>query len=159
MSAMSRTEVLEVIRKAREEGVRPNLYGADLRGANLRGADLWGADLRGANLRGADLPTHLDILMVSGLPSGHATLTPWHDGWELRVGCWTGTPDTLEALIADDDGWPEAEGTECERRRPGPTALIAMCRAWIADHPDAVERAAEGKAESDRIRVEMEASR
>ena len=42
------------------DGVRANLYEADLRGADLRGADLhWAAlyeaDLRGADLRGADL--------------------------------------------------------------------------------------------------------
>ena len=38
-----------------ENGVRADLWGADLRGANLRGADLRGADLWGANLRDADL--------------------------------------------------------------------------------------------------------
>ena len=36
-------------------GIRANLYGADLRGADLYGADLYGADLRGANLYCADL--------------------------------------------------------------------------------------------------------
>ena len=38
-----------------EQGVRANLYGADLRRANLYGADLRGANLRGADLRGANL--------------------------------------------------------------------------------------------------------
>ena len=36
-------------------GVRANLYGANLSEASLRGADLRWADLRGANLYGADL--------------------------------------------------------------------------------------------------------
>ena len=57
---MTRDEVLEIVRKAREENKAANLRGADLHGANLRWADLRWADLRradlhGANLRGADL--------------------------------------------------------------------------------------------------------
>ena len=37
------------------EGMRANLYEADLRGADLSGANLRGADLREANLSGANL--------------------------------------------------------------------------------------------------------
>ena len=133
-----------------------DLRGADLRGADLYGANLCGADLRGANLCGADLDTRVfPLLQVLGLPSGAATLAPWEDGWELRVGCWTGDPDSLEALIATDDGWPEAEGDECAARRPGLTALIAQCRAWIEMHPDAIEQAVARKAEWERIQAEV----
>ncbi len=144
-----------------------NLRGADLQGANLRGADLQGANLRGANLRDVDLRgvdmRGVDmrdadgkpaILVITGLPSGNATLVPWADGWELRVGCWYGTPDSLAELIATDEGWPEATGEECARRRPLLEALIVLCRAWIDAHPDAIEQAAEAQAEGERIRAE-----
>ena len=166
---MNRAEVLEIVAKARAEGKRAdlrgaNLYGADLRGADLgvaclRGAYLRGADLRGADLYGADLyGAYLygfPLLQVLGLPSGDAYLAPWEDGWELRVGCWTGDPDSLEQLIASDEGWPEAEGGECARRRPGLVALIAQCRAWIEMHPDAIEQAVARKAEWERIQAEV----
>jgi len=36
------------------EGMRANLYGANLTRANLYGANLYGADLTGANLAGAE---------------------------------------------------------------------------------------------------------
>lgn len=57
-------------------------------------------------------------------------------------------------LIATDDGWPEAEGDECDRRRPGLVALIAQCRTWIADHPDAIKRAIESHDEYLRLQAE-----
>ena len=50
--------ILELHRKwlrSEPDGVRANLYGANLRGANLSGADLYGANLNEANLRGANL--------------------------------------------------------------------------------------------------------
>ena len=139
-----------------------NLWGANLQGANLQGADLQGADLQGAELQGADLrgvdlrdaDAKPAILVITGLPSGDATLAPWADGWGLRVGCWYGTPDSLAELVATDEGWPEATGDECARRRPGLEALIVLCRAWIGAHPDAIEQAAEAQAEGERIRAE-----
>ena len=171
---MNRAEVLRIVDEARKKRCVPDLRGADLRGADLRGAylrgadlrgaylggadlrgaDLRGADLRGAYLDGADLPASLSVLQVLGLPSGLAILTPWEDGWELRVGCWTGTPDSLESLIASDEGWPEATGDECAQRRPGLTALIGQCRAWIDAHPDAAQRAAERQAEFEQLQAE-----
>ena len=139
-----------------------DLRGADLRGASLRGASLRYADLREADLRYADLREAdmryacgtPETLVITGLPSGNATLAPWADGWELRVGCWYGTPDSLAELIATDEGWPEATGEECARRRPLLEALIVLCRAWIDAHPDAIEQAAEAQAEGERIRAE-----
>ena len=131
---------------------RADIRGANLRGANLRGANLVGANLRFANLRGAiDAPA---VLQVAGLSSGDAILMPRPDGWELRVGCWTGTPDLLEDLIAGDDGWPEARGDECARRRPGLRSLIGLCRIWITDHPDAI--AAETKRLADFEKAQAE---
>ncbi len=161
MTALTRADVDRIVADARAAGRRADLAGADLRGADLRGANLGGANLwradlggadlgganlgvanlRGANLGGADLGganSAPAVLQVAGLPSGDAILTPRPDGWELRVGCWTGTPNLLEALIAGDDGWPEAEGDECARRRPGLQSLIGLCRIWITDHPDAI---------------------
>lgn len=111
-----------------------DLHGADLRGANLRGADLrWtalcGANLYGADLRGARVTEPCILSMPT--PSGRVTLVPSALVWELRVGCWAGTPDTLRTLIAGDD-WPEAKGAERDRRRPILTALADLCDAHIA---------------------------
>lgn len=118
-----------------------NLLGADLRyarllGADLRGAGLWDANLRDAilrdaNLRGSNL---WGGFRLDGLPSGQVTMVPTSDGWHLRVGCWGGTIDDLEALARGDDDWPEAEGEERERRRPGLLALIPVLRAHAEYH-------------------------
>ncbi|UQE73868.1 pentapeptide repeat-containing protein [Gordonia sp. PP30] len=113
-----------------------NLRGADLRGADLSGADLRWANLRWANLRGADLSSSCQVLSVTGLPSGHAILAPLPDGWRLTVGCWSGTIAELRALIAADDGWPEARGAQIAARRPMLAALADMCEAWATDHAD-----------------------
>lgn len=126
-----------------------DLSGADLRGANLRYADLWGANLSGANLWGADLRYADPILSVTGLPSGHAILTPTVSGWALRVGCWTGTIDGLRTLIAQDDGWPEAEGDQIAVRRPMLAALADMCEVWAADRQWALDAVIEKWGQSD----------
>ena len=114
-----------------------DLSDADLRGANLRHANIWDADLRSANLRGASGASGV-AMGVSGLPSGSSILYPTPDGWQLVVGCWQGTPDTLRTMIASDDGWPEATGAECARRRPSLLALLALCEDHIARHPDII---------------------
>ena len=143
MSAMTGDEVLAVVAKARKEGVRANLGyanlgGADLGGANLVGANLGGANLRYANLVGANLRYATGArgvcLSLQGLPSGVATLYPTRDGWRMVVGCWEGTPDALEAMIATDSDWPEAEGDECARRRPGLVLMVGLCRDHIGRH-------------------------
>ena len=71
-----------------------------------------------------------EILYVTGLPSGIVTMFPTTDGWTLTIGCWSGTVDELEAMIAGDD-WPESRGEEQTLRRPGLEALVALCRAHI----------------------------
>ena len=125
-----------------------NLPGADLRyaylsSADLRGADLSGADLRYAILRGADLrDASWDGLRVDGLPSHQVTLTPTPAGWRLQVGCWSGTIAGLRALIASDDGWPEARGAEIARRRPILTALADLCDAHAEAHPGVIDKLA-----------------
>ena len=43
----------------------------------------------------------------------------------------------LAAEVAAE-GWPEATGAECARRRPSLTALVGLCRDHIARHPDTV---------------------
>ena len=125
-----------------------NLYGsnlrdADLRNANLRdadlcGADLCGADLRNANLRdadlsGANLSGARGVLCVDGLPSGRVLVVPTGpDAHELRIGCWTGTTTELRAMVASDEGWPEARGDECARRRPSLLGVADLVDAWLA---------------------------
>ena len=115
-----------------------NLSGANLTDADLRGADLGYANLRGANLRGANLKgmnlwrADWDGLQITGLPSGQIVLIPTSDGWELHVGCWHGTIDDLRTLIAQDEGWPEAEGEEIALRRPGLQAALALIDAHVA---------------------------
>ena len=116
-----------------------DLRDADLRDADLRDADLSGANLRGADLSGANLRRALwSGLQITGLPSGQIVLTPTPDGWELRAGCWVGTIDGLRTLIAQDDNWPEAEGDEITRRRPGLQAAIALIDAHIALRPNVI---------------------
>ncbi|MDV2475135.1 pentapeptide repeat-containing protein [Rhodococcus zopfii] len=110
-----------------------DLRDANLRNANLRRADLRGADLRNANLRNADLRGVREVLSITALPSGHATLIPTPVGWQLRVGCWTGSTAELRELIAQDTGWPEAEGEQVTARRPMLAALADMCDAWATD--------------------------
>jgi hypothetical protein len=127
-----------------------NLRDADLRGANLRDADLRGADLSGANLRGADLRgTCWTGLRVEGLASGQATLVPGPDGWRLSVGCWG--PRTLEdfaRIISGEVLPPEARGVEIDRRRPSWVALLALCEAHIAMHPDEIDTGRDHGAQS-----------
>ena len=135
---MTRADVDRIVSEDRANATTPDLRGANLRGANLRGANLRGADLR-------DTSGASGVAMgVSGLPSGASTLYPTPDGWRLTVGCWQGTPDTLRTMIASDDGWPEATGAECARRRPSLQALLALlallalCDDHIARHPDTI---------------------
>ena len=125
-----------------------NLYGANLCGADLCGADLSEADLRGANLSWANLSeANLNgarggVLAIDGLPSGPVRLIPTLDGWSLRIGCWgdgtaTYGPAALRDLIAGTD-WPEAEGEEQDRRRPGLAAVADLCDAHAAANPDLI---------------------
>ncbi|CAB0622341.1 pentapeptide repeat-containing protein [Corynebacterium diphtheriae] len=129
---------------------RANLRGANLRDANLRGADLreadlWGADLRGADLRGTYLYNaelsrcYFDGLQITETPSGQVTLIPTCEGWWMQVGCWSGTPEELKALIAQDEGWPEAQGEEIRRRRPYLEAVLALCEVHMADHTQVID--------------------
>lgn len=114
--------------RAAVEAAGDVLRDADLRGANLRDANLRDTDLRGANLWGA----RWQGLQLNGLPSGAMLLVPQGEGvWRLTVGCWSGTVDELETLVAGED-WPEAEGEEQVLRRPGLEAVVALCRAHIA---------------------------
>ena len=139
-----------------------NLWGADLRGADLRGADLWDANLRGAdllganlwgaNLRGANLwganlrDANLRDAGIVGLgetPSGGGVLFPTYKGWIMQVGCWCGSPDDLRALIAKDDGWPEATGDEVKRRRPYLEAVLIHVDLITAEKADLIPALAE----------------
>lgn len=128
---------------------RANLRDADLQDAVLQDADLQDADLqdanlRGANLRGANLQNNTSgsILQIFGLYEYATCLTPTPVGWQLRVGCWTGTVAGLRDLAALDDGWPEARGEEILRRRPLLYAIADMCDTHIANHPDLIGRLA-----------------
>lgn len=138
-------DVAELVDAAHAEGKSPDLSGLDLRELDLTSFNLGGAHLREANLRGADLRyadlrgVYWDGLQITDLPSGQLILTPTCDGWKLRVGCWRGTPDQLRALIAQDEGWPEAKGEEVTRRRPYLQAALALCEAHMKDHADVID--------------------
>lgn len=161
---LDRDGVAELVDAAHAEGKQPDLRGLDLRAlnlsglnlrnadlrranlrdanlwdANLRGSYLWGADLRGAKLRYAALRGDCwDGLCIPDLPSGHLILIPTCDGWQLRVGCWRGTPNQLRTLIAQDQGWPEAKGEEVTRRRPYLEAALTLCEVHMKDHADVI---------------------
>lgn len=104
VSRWDKTKVLYRAESAQD--VRAAVIEAREKGANLRDADLW--DAKGAPI------------VVHGLPSGTALLHLTDAGWQIRVGCWTGSPDELETLIEGDE-WPEAKGAEQARRRLAPT--------------------------------------
>ena len=112
---------------------------SDLSGSNLSGSDLSGSNLRYSDLRGSDLRDTI-CLAVTGLPSGMAILTPQPTGWHLRIGCWEGTTTTLRELIAQDDGWPDAQDDQITERRPMLAALADMCDSWAATRTEVLQR-------------------
>ena len=118
---------------------RADLRDANLSGANLRDADLWRADLSGANLWGANLSgANLltgGVASLGPTPSGDVVIFPTPGGWRMQVGCWSGSPDGLRALIARDDGWPEARGEEVARRRPWLEIALAHADLVMAENP------------------------
>ena len=126
-----------------------DLRGAYLRGANLRDADLWGAnlsganlssaDLRGAYLRGANLPTNSAVRSLGETPSGWTAIYPTPTGWMMRVGCWVGTPANLAALIARDEGWPEATPEQIPERRPFLQNALALAEWHISQHDGVID--------------------
>ncbi|MDU5415557.1 MAG: pentapeptide repeat-containing protein [Cutibacterium avidum] len=111
------------------------LYDADLCGANLSWANLRGAKLRGANLRGG----LWGGLCIDGLHPYRCLLVPTPDGWEVTIGCWSGTVPELRSLIASDDGWPEATGEQIAERRPLLSAFCDLCDVHMAAHPGVID--------------------
>lgn len=108
-----------------------SLIGVDLSSAELRRVYLFGANLSGAGLSG---------FAFQGLPSGDGGFLATPNGWRITIGCWRNrTLDDLRDLIADRTEWPEAEGEERESRRPILQGLLAMCEAYAAKYPNAVE--------------------
>jgi hypothetical protein len=76
MTKLSREEVLEIVRVAREKGERPDLRGPDLRAVNLSAADLSGVDLRGVDLIGANfVSTNLSKADLSEAHLGEVNLS------------------------------------------------------------------------------------
>ena len=123
-----------------------NLRGANLGGANLSDADMTGANLRAANRRGANLTwaaSAARILHLAGLPSGETIFMPTPTGWYLTVGCWEGELEDFKALIAREEGWPEARGVEVARRRPLLQAVAALCEAHVGLYPTVIDELAE----------------
>ena len=123
-----------------------DLTGADLRGINLRGANLTGANLTGINLRGANLrwaARAARILHLEGLPSGETIFMPTPTGWYLTVGCWEGNLEDFKNLIAREEGWSEAQGSEVGRRRPSLQAVAALCEAHMCLYPDILNELAD----------------
>lgn len=111
--------------------IRCNLGSVRLHMATMIGAELTGSDLYMARTSGTMFTSDhgVGIYAQAGLPSGPVYMFPTSEGWELHVGCWYGSVNDLEWMISSDEGWPEAEGEECDRRRPGLQALVASLRA------------------------------
>lgn len=138
-----RDQMLSGIKLSGVDLRRADLSGANLRDANLSGANLWrahlwgahlrGADLRDANLSGADLWS--GVASLGPTPSGDVVIYPTPGGWVMQVGCWRGSPDGLRALIARDDGWPEARGEEVARRRPWLEIALAHADLVMVENP------------------------
>lgn len=125
-----------------------DLRGADLRHSYLRGADLSYAVLTGAALSGAILPgaqlqrvTGWDGLQITNLHRHAIQLDPTFKGWVIHIGSWTGNPDELETLIAQDKGWPGSAREQTTRNRPLLSAALALIRAHIVAKPDAIDAA------------------
>ena len=119
-----------------------NLRGANLRGANLTDADLTGAKLTDANLTGADLTGSTGgVAQVNNIYPYAATTQPTPDGWYVRVGCWYGALANLHKIATsdNDEDWPEATGTERERRRPLLKAILTVFDAHVSSHPDIID--------------------
>lgn len=136
---LTRADVERICREAWERDQRPDLHEADLNGADLRWANLRGANLSGADLNGADLSgARWDGLYVDGLHPYRCLLVPTPDGWQVTIGCWSGTVTELRDLIAQDDDWPEADGNELLRRRPLLAAFADLCDAHIAGRPNVI---------------------
>jgi hypothetical protein len=83
-------------------GVRLDLYGANLYGANLGGANLYGADLGGCNLAFASLP--FPIIQLGPLGSRNDYLVYRPDIDQARTGCFVGTLAAFEAAVATIHG-------------------------------------------------------
>ena len=66
----------------------------------------------------------------------------------MQVGCWRGTPEDLRKLIAKDDGWPSARGTEVARRRPYLEAILMHVDLITAEFAHLVPELAEKWGES-----------
>ena len=131
-----------------------DLRDADLHGVNLRDADLYGVNLTGINLRGANLSwaAHAArILHLEGLPSGETIFMPTPTGWYLTVGCWEGNLEDFKALIAREEGWPEARGSEVTRRRPSLQAVAALCEAHMCLYPNIIDELADKWQETDGL--------
>ena len=115
------------------ESARPSLREA-LAEAVKAGANLYGANLDGANLRGAGItfdagPSGRGWLIRLDAEGRYQPDAPWL----VSIGCWRDHPlDDLRDLIEDRADWPEAEGAECDRRRPYLRAVLALCEAHIA---------------------------
>ena len=81
-----------------------------------------------------------DGLTMIGLPSGNAALIPTADGWNLRVGCWSGTVEELRTIARSDDpdDWPEATEDDIPERRPSLLILADLCDDHIQRHTYAI---------------------
>ena len=79
---------------------------------------------------------------------------PTPTGWYLTVGCWEGNLEDFKALIAREEGWPEARGDEVTRRRPALQAVAALCEAHMCLYPDIIEELAEKWQETEGLGVD-----
>jgi hypothetical protein len=132
--AASRLESTDFFQANLEHAV---LVQCQLSDATFTSANLFGVNFVGGGFR----DTGGNLLMVTGMASGIGTMVPTHSGWQVRVGCWKGTVDSLQELIRQDTGWPEAYGHELQRRRPVLQAFIQLARVYMETYPQMIEQA------------------
>lgn len=154
---MDRQGVIKLVSAARAKGEYLSLIGENLSHANLHNASLSYADMRHADMTGACLAganlykaSTDGILQITGLHPHQIIVTPERDGWNINIGCWNGTTAELRTLIAQDTGWPEAEGDEILRRRPLLEAALTMIEAHMAAHPNALDAARKAHARCEK---------
>ncbi len=109
MAGLTREQVEQIVKEAREKGERPNLSGAKLSRANLSGANLSRAKLSGANFSGANLSranlsrANLSEANLSGANLSRADLSGAHLSEANLIEADLSRANLIEANLSEAD--------------------------------------------------------